>query len=253
MSALLALDRVGMRQRRGEPSRWLLRDIDLRIDAGEVVAVVAMRSQGKTTLLRIAAGMLAPEEGRVLFAGGDLAGLADHAHARLLREQIGLAGRLGPGIGVPMLDYVAMRLAIGRRRRRREMHRHAYAALERVGIERSAGRRWEQLSDWERALVEIAQAIAGAPRLLLIDDVLDGLGMRETEELARLVRAIAEERGMGVLMAASDAEASLCAHRVLSLAGGRLASLAGAPAHERENVIDFPRPATLGLRDARGR
>jgi ABC-type lipoprotein export system ATPase subunit len=260
MSPLLSLEGVGKRYRRGERSHWLLRHATLELAAGEVVAVVAMRSQGKTTLLRIAAGMLAADEGRALIDGCDLDGLSDRAHARLLREQIGLAGRLGPSLDVQMLDYVAMRLAIGRRRRRREVRSRAMEALELVGATRCAERHWEELSDWERALVELAQAIAGTPRLLLIDDVLDGLGMRETDELARLVRAFAEDHGVGVLMAVSDAEAALCSHRVLSLADGRLSPLsplpplsADVPAQSLENVIDFPRGREPSLRDARRR
>ena len=258
MSALLSLEGLGKRYRRGERSHWLLRHATLHLDAGEVLAVVAMRSQGKTTLLRIAAGMVVPDEGRVLLAGRHLEGLSDRQHARLLREQVGLAGRLGPGLGVRMLDYVAMRLAIGGRSRRREVRSHALEALEQVGVEHCAERHWEELSDWERALVEIAQAIAGTPRLLLIDDVIDGLGMRETDELARLVRALAEDRGIGVLMAVSDPEAALCSHRVLSLADGRLSSMSPLPpipvdatAPSFENVIDFPRSAEPSLRDAR--
>jgi putative ABC transport system ATP-binding protein len=255
MSPLLSLECVGKRYSRGERAHWLLRRVTLQIAAGEVVAVVAMRSQGKTTLLRIAAGMVAPDEGRVLLAGRDLDGLADRAHARLLREQIALAGRLGPGLGVQMLDYVAMRLAIGGRNRRREVRSRALATLEQVGAEHCAERYWEELSDWERALVEIAQAIAGAPRLLLIDDVIDGLGMRETDELARLVRALADDHRIGVLMAVSDPEAALGSHRVLSLADGRLSAMsplpADAPAPSMENVLDFPRSPERRLRDAR--
>jgi ABC-type cobalamin/Fe3+-siderophores transport system ATPase subunit len=256
MSALLSLEGVGKRYSRGELSHWLLRRLTLRVSTGEVVSVVAMRGQGKTTLLRIAAGMVAPDEGQVLLTGHNLDGLSDHAHARLLREQIGLAGRLGPGMGVRMLDYVAMRLSIGRRSRRREVRALALEALERVGAEHSAERHWEELSDWERALVEIAQAIAGAPRLLLIDDLLDGLGMRETDELARLVRALAEDLKIGVLMALSDPEAALCSHRVLSLADGRLTPLspiAEASPQNFENVIDFPRSPAPHWRDARRR
>ena len=152
-----------------------------------------------------------------------------------------------------MLDYVAMRLSIGGRSRRREVRSLALDALERVGGERSAQRRWEELSDWERALVEIAQAIAGAPRLLLIDDVIDGFGMRETAQLAGLVRALAEDLQIGVLMAVSDPEAALCSHRVLSLAEGRLALLSDHGAHGFENVIDFPRSPEPDVRDVRRR
>jgi ABC-type cobalamin/Fe3+-siderophores transport system ATPase subunit len=240
MSTALSLEGVGKRYRRGERTRWLLRRVSLQVREGEVVAVVAMRGQGKTTLLRLAAGLLAPDEGRVLLGAVDLEGLSDHAHSRLLRERIGWAGRGGPGIGVPMLDYVAMRLSVGGRCRRREVRLRALEALERVGVEHSAERRWEELSDWERALVEIAQAIAGGPRLLLVDDALDGFGMRETEELARLVRALAGELRMGVLMAVSDAEAALCSHRVLSLAEGRVSAISDPAPHSLANVIDFP-------------
>jgi ABC-type lipoprotein export system ATPase subunit len=273
MSALLSLEELGKRYRRGERSHWLLRRVTLQIAAGEVVSVVAMRGQGKTTLLRIAAGMVAPDEGRVLLEGHNPEDLSDQAHARLLRERIGLAGRRGPGIDVQMLDYVAMRLSIGGRSRRREVRALALEALERVGVERCVERHWRELSDWERALVEIAQAIVGTPRLLLIDDLLDGLGMRETDELARLLRALAEERQVGVLMAVSDPEAALCSHRVLSLADGRLSPLSpiaevspqppladpspASPsadgAQSFENVIDFPRSSAPGRRDARRR
>ena len=251
MNAALSLEGVGKRYRRGELTRWLLRRVNLQVHAGEVVSVVAMRSQGKTTLLRLAAGMLVPDEGRVLLGRLDLAGLSDRSHSRLLREQIGWAGRSGPGIGVRMLDYIAMRMAIGGRSHRREVRFLALEALERMGVEHSAERRWEELSDWERALVEIAQAIAGAPRLLLVDDLIDGLGMRETEELARLVRSLAEDLSMGVLMAVSDTEAALCSHRVLSLAEGHLAVIFDPGAQSPANVIDFPvsvEPALRGVR-----
>ena len=251
MSALLSLQSVGKRYRRGTLTNWLLRDVTLTLDAGEVVSVVGMRSQGKTTLLRLAAGITAPDEGRVLLGQEDLGRLSDPAHARVLREQIGWASRGGPGIGVQMHDYVALRLALGGRTRRREVRSLTLAALERVGMEHSAGRLWEELSDWERALVEIAQAIAGGPRLLLIDDVIDGLGMRETEELERLVLALAVERGLGVLMTASDPEATLCSHRVLSLAGGRLTPMSEAPERDIANVIDFPRSRRPDVHGAR--
>jgi putative ABC transport system ATP-binding protein len=251
MSALLSLRSVGKRYRRGELARWLLRDVSLELDAGEVVSVVAMRSQGKTTLLRIAAGMTGVDEGRVLLGRTDLTGLSDAALSRVLRERIGWAGRGGPGIGMQMLDYVALRLAIGGRRQRRDVQTLALKALERVGMEHCAGCSWEELSDWERALVELAQAFAGAPELLLIDDALDGLGMRETEELGALVHTLARDLGIAVLMSASDVEAALSCDRVLSLTEGRLTSMSESPGCAPENVIDFPRVERRGRRGAR--
>jgi putative ABC transport system ATP-binding protein len=251
MSALLSLRSVGKRYRRGELARWLLRDVSLEVDAGEVVSVLAMRSQGKTTLLRIAAGMTGADEGRVLLGSTDLRGLSDAALSRVLRERIGWAGRGGPGIGMRMLDYVALRLAVGGHRRRRDVQTLALRALKRVGMEHCASRSWDELSDWDRALVELAQAFAGAPELLLIDDALDGLGMRETEEVGALVHTLARERGMAVLMSASDVEAALSCDRVLSLAEGRLTLMSELPGPARENVIDFPRGESRDLRGVR--
>ncbi len=248
---LLSLQGLGLRYRRGDLAKWLLRSVWLDVAPGEVVSVIALRSQGKTTLLRLAAGMVAPDEGRVLLGGVDLIGLSDAAHARVLREQLGWAGRLGPGLGVQMLDYVALRLALGGRAPRRAVRGVALRGLEQVGVEHCAERRWGELSDWERVLVELAQALAGAPRLLLIDDLFDGLGVRETEEVALLVRSLAEKLRLGVLMTVSDPEAALCSHRVLSLAGGRLTVLSDVGAPEPGVVIDFPHERPPGLRDAR--
>ena len=117
-------------------------------------------------------------------------------------------------------------------------------ALERVGAQGCARQEWESMSDWERALVEVAQAIAGEPALLLVDDLTDALGIRETDELTTLVSSLARESKMGVLMSVSDAQATLLSDRIMTLAGGRLTQGPQAPAG---NVIEFP-----DLRPGRG-
>jgi ABC-type lipoprotein export system ATPase subunit len=248
---LLTLTDVGKRYRRGERSKWLLRNVTLSLQPGELVSVVGMRGQGKTTLLGLAAGMFVADEGRVQVCGTDLKELSDQVRSRLLREQIGWASRGGPGIRVRMLDYVALRLAVGGRHHRREAQSLALAALERVDMEHCAERYWDELSDWDRTLIELAQAVAGHPRLLLVDDLLDGLGLRETEVAAQLLRELAEERRMGVLMSASDVEAALSSQRVLSLADCRLAPMSRpAPQPRAGNVVDFPRGRRLDLHGA---
>jgi ABC-type cobalamin/Fe3+-siderophores transport system ATPase subunit len=150
-----------------------------------------------------------------------------------------------------MLDYVAMPLLAGsgaranrrswtgrgRKRPVKSVDARARAALERVGAPGCAGELWENISDWERALVEIAQAIAGEPALLLVDDVTDALGIRETEELTALLRALSRELRMGVLMSVSDPQATLLSDRIMTLAGGRLTP---APQSPGGNVIEFP-------------
>ena len=85
--------------------------------------------------------------------------------------------------------------------------------------------------------MELAQGIAGDPALLLLDDLTDTLGIRETDELGALLRSLAQETGMGILMSVSDAQATLWSDRIMTLAGGRLAE---GPRARGANVIEFP-------------
>ncbi len=242
MAELLSLAGVSRGAARGAGRmEGLLVDVSLDVVAGELVAVVGSRSQGKTTLLQLAAGLVAPEAGVVRFRGHDLAGLSEGEHARLLREEIGLAGQSGPRVDLQMEHYVAAPLLVNRRRKhRRQAFARATAALERVGMASRARQRWGDLSRWDRALVDIAQGIVGEPGLLLVDDVIDGLGMRETAQVTKLLRSLAEDEGMGVVMAVSEGEAALSAHRVFSLSRGRLKAISDQRTRP-QNVIAFSR------------
>jgi ABC-type lipoprotein export system ATPase subunit len=240
MSSLLSLVGVCRVARRGGRVEPLLVDVSLEVEAGELVGIVGTRSQGKTTLLQIAAGLERPDGGLVCFRGRDLAGVRDRELARLLREEIGLAGQSGPRVDLRVVHYVAAPLLVDRRRgRRRAAFARAESALERVGMESRCEQRWDDLSRWDRALVEIAQGIVTAPRLLLVDDVSDGLGMWETVRVTGLLRSFAREDEVGILMAVSDGEAALAADRVFSLAEGRLEALAGRN-KPPENVVKLP-------------
>lgn len=239
---LLSFSGVGRRvARRSGRMEWLLVDVSLDVGAGELVAVVGSRSQGKTTLLHLAAGLVAPEDGVVCFRGRNLAGVSNREHARLLRDEIGLAGQTGPRVDLRMQHYVAAPLLVNRRRKhRRQAFSRATAALEQVGMADRAHQRWRDLSRWDQALVEIAQGIVGEPRLLVVDEVTDGLGMLETAHVTRLLRSLAQEAGMGVLMTVSDGEAALSAHRVFLLSHGRLKTISGQ-APRRDDGTSVPR------------
>ena len=141
-----------------------------------------------------------------------------------------------------MLDYLGLPLAMGRGRGRREARSLATKALERVGAAGCARRRWAELSDWERVLVGLARGIVCKPRLLVLDSVIDGLGMRRTREAGELLLALAAELQCGVLMSCSDLEAALIADRVWSLERGRLSLLSEQTVTQAE-IIEFPKPA----------
>ena len=258
---LLTLTGVSRRYQRGRHELRVLIDASLTLGAGEMVAVLGQRGAGKTTLLKIAAGIEPPDGGRVSFDGWDLPDLSDAQLSRLLGEQIGWVqsggsgwgpggwgggwgpGGWGPETIVRVLDYVALPLLIALGDR--AAYTRAEQALARVGVQECAQQRWETLSDWERGLVGIAHAIVRSPRMLLVDDVATILGIRETDMLTRLLRSLARESGIGVLMTVSDAAAAKRSDRTLSLSGGRLSDPAQPlpaqpdPPDGRGDVIDL--------------
>ncbi|HEX4804792.1 MAG TPA: ATP-binding cassette domain-containing protein [Conexibacter sp.] len=232
---LLALERVSKSHWRGRHEIVVLDDVSLEVAAGELVTVFGQRAAGKTTLLRIAAGIEAPDAGSVRFEGGELGG------GRLRRlggihPRIGWVGRQAPfASGMRMLDHVALPLLGGASSEKAE--RRATRALKRVGAGDLARARWHELSDAERTLVTIAHAIVREPALLLADDPTSGLGVEERETVLALLRAVAEERRMAVLATVPEIPDALRSHRVMSLGDGELIQASRRPAGE---VIAFP-------------
>jgi predicted ABC-type transport system involved in lysophospholipase L1 biosynthesis ATPase subunit len=247
MSELLALRGIYKGYARGERTMRVLVDASLALAPGEVAAVIGSREEGKTTLLKIAAGIEAPDAGEVWLGDIDLVRSSDEERSRLLGSAIAWTHREGTGVKFKVLDYVGLPLAIGRGHRHREAQDLAIEALERVGAVHCAGQHWAELSNWERLLVGFARGIAGSPRLLVVDDMVDGFGMRRTREAGELLLELVGELGCGVLMSCTDLEAALIADRVCSLEGGRLSVLVEQDGR-RADVIDFPG----GARQRRG-
>ncbi len=248
MDCILSLREVWLSFPRGR--RHVVRvlaGVSLDLRSSEVVAVLAQRAQGKTSLLRVVAGMQRPDRGHVYFQGEDIWGFAESRRSRLLGGQIGWVGPAVPDLDVPMLASIALPLfaACGKR----EAYARALAALERVGAQECAEQFWGSLADWERALVAIAQGIARQPKLLLVDDLTVSLGLGEADSVTRLLDSLAKEQEFGVLMSVSDAGATHWSGRVATLADGELLEAPGAP-EDQGNIIDFP-GAGPGDRDPR--
>ncbi|HZV72442.1 MAG TPA: ATP-binding cassette domain-containing protein [Conexibacter sp.] len=235
---LLSIEHVSKTYSRGPHELRVLRDVSLAVHPGEFIAVYGQRNAGKTTLLKVAAGVEPPDSGSVRFEGADLATLSRSRMARLHREQIGWVRRAGPqSQDLRMLDYVALPL-LGLKGRLAAQQR-AKTALEKVGAADCAFEPWSNLSDAERMAVAIAQGLARDPRLLLVDDPAAGLDVLERERIVALLRAVADQANVGVVMTAPDLPAMLRAHDVRSLSNGKLL----APAHPpggRGVVIGFP-------------
>jgi putative ABC transport system ATP-binding protein len=213
---------VGVCQGLSAGSSWapLLGGASFEVERGEVVAVVGGRLSGKTTLLKIAAGIVLPEAGSVCVGGRELTGMSERERVRLRGRELVWLNRAGMSQPLEVVKIVGWPLAM--RRGRGEAERRALQMLERVGALDCARKRWADLSPRQQLLVGFAQAFAASAEVVIIDDLLDALGSRATKEASDLLRSLmaeAEPR-CGVLMSASDRDSALFADRVWSLGGG---------------------------------
>jgi putative ABC transport system ATP-binding protein len=195
----------------------LLSGVSFEVERGEVVGIVGGRLSGKTTLLKIAAGISVPEEGSVRFGDRELTSLSDRKRLRLRGGEIVWLNRAGMSQELEVSKIVGWLVAGDRGSRAAE--RRAVEMLERVGALDCVGQRWSDLSQWQQVLVGFARAFAGSPNLVVIDDLLDALGPRRTEEASRLLRSLISEseKRCGVLMSASDRDSAVFADREWSL------------------------------------
>jgi ABC-type cobalamin/Fe3+-siderophores transport system ATPase subunit len=251
MEGSLSLRNVWLSYSRGRRHMVrVLTDVSLDVHAGEVVAVLARRAQGKTSLLRVAAGIERPNRGSVAFADQDIWRTAEthrrrtrrHRRGRALSAPIALVRPVPPDLDIPVGEGIALPLTGAHTwRQARDL---AEQALEEVGVVECAPRRWSDLSDVERARVAIAQGISRGPKMLLVDDLTATLGLGETEEITMLLYSLAAARGLGVLVGVGDARATRWSERVATLAGGELL-LEPAPTQAQArvypNVVSLPR------------
>jgi ABC-type multidrug transport system ATPase subunit len=232
MTPLLTLESVSLRYWRGRRPVQVLKEVSLDLEAGEFGGIWGDRSAGKTTIAKIAAGVLSPDEGRVTFDGQRLADAGRQEQRGALHAQIGLATRRGPEmdglsveawIAATMLNSHSWRAAL----------RRAHIALERVGAADVGADSWENLADGERMLVAIAQAIVRGPKLLIVDDPVAGLGASRRTEIMDLLHSI-RGAGVAVLMTAAELVELQGADRIWSLAD---MCLDGPPARPIGTVV----------------
>jgi ABC-type glutathione transport system ATPase component len=212
---LLELEHVSKRSRRGV--RDALDDVSLAIEQGELVTVWGARRSGRSTLLRIAAGIEAPDAGVVRFAGRDLADLRE----RELGEGIGYCRTaFRASAGQHVVDLLAA-TQLARGIPRSAARSRAWQVLERVDVKECARRTTEELSGEEIVRIAIARALACEPRLLAIDEPTIGVEPIARDGILALLRSIADE-GVAILASTGEGTGFLGAERVLALHKGKL-------------------------------
>ena len=209
--------------------RTLFKDVEFETSAGEVVGLVGRNGVGKTTLLRLAQGLLAPSVGRIL--------LGDESVSTLSRRQLAQGIALVPqDMHVPFPFRVGELVLMGRAPHQPMVGLEsesdvelAMNALARLGIEHLADRSITTLSGGERQLVLFARALVQDPDVLLLDEPTAFLDLRHRVEVLREIRAFARS-GRSALMVSHDLSlAARSCDRIVLLAPGRVAAV-GRPA-----------------------
>jgi predicted ABC-type transport system involved in lysophospholipase L1 biosynthesis ATPase subunit len=217
---LLALTDVCKSYRDGMRTRLVLDHVSLDIDAGETIGVLASRRAGKTTLLKVAAGLEQADSGSVRWEGEDLAAMNADRRARYRRRRgIALAScDWRPGTSEPVVTHVATPL-YSDTLKMGQAERCAHRALERVGASNLGHHMTDRLGVSERVRVELARALVGEPRVLLVDEPAILPRPSEARELFALLHELPTQLGVALVIASEEVTAVRGSHRVMNLDG----------------------------------
>jgi len=197
--------------------------VDLRVERGEMVAVVGTSGAGKSTMLHLLGALDRPTSGEVILEGQPLARMGDEALSQLRNRKVGFVFQFHHLLReFTALENVEMPMRIagwpeGRRRER------ARDLLSRVGLEGRQHHRPGELSGGEQQRAAVARALATDPALLLADEPSGNLDHANAERLHDLVAALAADLELAVVVVTHNRSLAARADRVLLLEDGRLA------------------------------
>ena len=203
-------------------------DLTLDVLPGEMHAIIGPNGAGKTTLINQISGLLAPDDGRILFAGADVTALPPQTRAlRGLSRSFQITSILP---GFPVLDNVALAVQardgssfrfLGRAAAESRLNAPAMAALEQAGIAHRAHVRAGELSHGEKRALELAITLAMQPTLMLLDEPMAGIGNEETERQVELLLRLKGKMTM-ILIEHDMAAVFALADRISVMIRGRI-------------------------------
>jgi len=201
-----------------------LRGVDLRVEAGEFLAVIGPSGSGKSTLFHIIGGLTSPTAGRVLVDGVDLASVGDAGRTRLRKEKVGFVFQrfnLLPTLTAQGNIDVARHIA-GDFSHYQEAHFQEIVKM--LGIERRLHHRPAELSGGEQQRVAIARALVNGPAILLADEPTGNLDTENSQAVLEVLRGLNQRLGQTILMITHNPEAAGFAHRTVAMRDGRIVS-----------------------------
>lgn len=217
---LLALDEVCKSYRDGLRPRLVLDHVSLEIDAGETIGVLAARLAGKTTLLKVAAGLESADCGSVCWEGADLARMGADQRARYRRcGGIALAScDWRPVASRPVVAHIATPL-YSDGLKMREAEQRAQQTLEWVQAPELGYRMTDRLGVSDRVRVELARALVREPRVLLVDEPAVLPRPDDAREFYELLHGLPKRFGLALIVASEEVTALRGGRRIMNLDG----------------------------------
>ena len=215
--------------------------VDLAVPAGDVRAIIGPNGAGKTTLFNLITGDLAHDSGAIYFNDEEVSGLRPH---ELCRRGMGRTFQITSIFRrLTALENVQTAFLTHHRRhynilaRAKSLYRdETFALLERVGLREQAAKPSGILAHGDQRRLELAIALASAPRLLLLDEPTAGMAPRERHEIMALVASIARETGLTIVFTEHDMDVVFAvAKRITVLHQGAVLA-EGPPADVRANA-----------------
>ena len=200
-----------------------LRGLDLRVQSGEMMAIVGASGSGKSTLLNILSGLDQPSAGRVTVGDRDLLTVTDDDLVDYRRSEVGFVWQQ---TGRNLIPYLNARQNVEvpmilEGRSRRDAGERAEFLLEEVGLIDMGKRKPNELSGGEQQRVAIAVALANNPPLLLADEPTGELDSATADEVFQVFRRLNESRGVTVVIVTHDREITSRVDRVIAMRDGR--------------------------------
>ena len=204
----------------GDTAVTALNHVHIKIEAGQFTAVMGPSGCGKSTLLNLLGALDRPSDGQVLIAGKSVEEFSDDALAEMRRRKIGFVFQFYNLIPVlTALENTALPLTLDGVPEA-QAHQKAAEWLQKVGLGSRTNNQPGQLSGGQQQRVAVARALVAEPELILADEPTGNLDSRSADEIALLLRQVANEWGRAVLMVTHDAHVASYTDRILFLKDG---------------------------------